>query len=52
MLVLTNFPFIAKLARGELDEDEIGSKKNTEKFKQLIEKPCFRDSVMVSERAF
>ena len=51
-LVLTNFPFIAKLKRGELEEDELGSRKNTEKFVQIINKACFKDSVVVSERAF
>ena len=52
VLVLTNFPFVAKLQRDQLDEDELGTKRNTQKFQQIISKPCFRDSVMVSERAF
>ena len=51
-LVLTNFPFVAKLKRGELKEDELGTKRNTEKFNTLISKPCFRESVLVSELAF
>ncbi len=32
ILVITNFPFVAKLERGELNEDELGTKKNTERF--------------------
>lgn len=36
VLVLTNFPFIAKLARNELEEDELHTKRNTERFLQLI----------------
>ena len=52
MLVITNFPFIAKLKRGELEEDDLGSKRNAQKFLSIIEKPCFAKSVMVSERAF
>ena len=52
ILILTNFPFIAQLRRGELDDDELGTKRNTEKFLQLITKPVFADSVRISERAF
>ena len=52
VLVITNFPFIAKLKRGELEEDDLGSKRNAQKFWSIIEKPCFAKSVMVSERAF
>lgn len=52
VLVLTNFPFIAQLSRGELEEDELGTRRNTEKFLTIINKPCFSASVMVSERAF
>ena len=36
VLVITNFPFIAKFLREELDEDELGTKRNTEKFQKII----------------
>ena len=52
VLILTNFPFIARLERGELEEDELGTKRNTERFRRLIQKPCFRGSVLVSEQPF
>ena len=52
VLVLTNFPFIAKLARNELEEDELHTKRNTERFLQLMQKACFAESVLVSELSF
>ena len=52
LLVITNFPFIAKLLREELKEDELGTKRNTERFYKIISQPCFRESVLVSEKAF
>lgn len=54
ILILTNFPFIAKLRRGELpdDADDLGTKKNTERLLKIISKPCFKDSVLISEKSF
>ena len=51
-LIITNFPFVARHRQNTLEDDVLNSKKNTEYFVSIIEKACFKNKILITEKPF